>query len=97
MRGQLTECVILGCLCFICMSLIGFDYALLISCIVTITALIPILGAYIGCGIGAFLLLIVNPMDAVWFVIFFICLQQFEGNLIYPKVVGSTIGLPGVW
>ncbi len=62
-----------------------------------ITALIPILGAYIGCGIGAFLLLIVNPMDAVWFVIFFICLQQFEGNLIYPKVVGSTIGLPGVW
>ena len=96
-RGQLTECVILGCLCFICMSLIGFDYALLISCIVTITALIPILGAYIGCGIGAFLLLIVNPMDAVWFVIFFICLQQFEGNLIYPKVVGSTIGLPGVW
>ena len=84
-RGQLTECVILGCLCFICMSLIGFDYALLISCIVTITALIPILGAYIGCGIGAFLLLIVNPMDAVWFVIFFICLQQFEGNLIYPR------------
>ena len=82
---------------FVRMSLIGFDYALLISCIVTITALIPILGAYIGCGIGAFLLLIVNPMDAVWFVIFFICLQQFEGNLIYPKVVGSTIGLPGVW
>ncbi len=96
-RGQLTECVILGCLCFIGMSLIGFDYALLISCIITISALIPILGAYIGCGIGAFLLLLVNPMDAVWFVIFIICLQQFEGNVIYPKVVGSTIGLPGVW
>ena len=95
-RGQLTECVILGCLCFICMSLIGFDYALLISCIVTITALIPILGAYIGCGIGAFLLLIVNPMDAVWFVIFFICLQQFEGNLIYPKLVRSPLGLPPI-
>ena len=63
-RGQLTECVILGCLCFICMSLIGFDYALLISCIVTITALIPILGAYIGCGIGAFLLTIGLP--GVW-------------------------------
>lgn len=96
-RGQLTECVILGCLCFIGMSLIGFDYALLISCIITITALIPILGAYIGCGIGAFLLLLVNPIDAVWFVVFLICLQQFEGNVIYPKVVGSTIGLPGVW
>lgn len=96
-RGQLTECVILGCLCFIGMSLIGFDYALLISCIITLSALIPILGAYIGCGIGAFLLLLVNPMDAVWFVVFIICLQQFEGNVIYPKVVGSTIGLPGVW
>lgn len=96
-RGQLTECMILGCLCFIGMSLIGFDYALLISCIVTLTALIPILGAYIGGGIGAFLLLLVNPMDAIWFVVFLICLQQFEGNVIYPKVVGSTIGLPGVW
>lgn len=96
-RGQLTECIILGCLCFIGMSLIGFDYALLISCIITLSALIPILGAYIGCAIGAFLLLLVNPMDAIWFVVFIICLQQFEGNVIYPKVVGSTIGLPGVW
>ncbi len=96
-RGQLTECVILGCLCFIGMSIIGFHYALLISCIITLTALIPILGAYIGCGIGAFLLLLVDPMDAVWFVVFLICLQQFEGNVIYPRVVGSTIGLPAVW
>lgn len=96
-RGQLTECVILGCLCFIGMSIIGFDYALLISSIIALTSLIPILGAYIGCAIGAFLLLLVNPMDAVVFVIFIICLQQFEGNVIYPKVVGSTIGLPGVW
>lgn len=96
-RGQLTECVILGCLCFIGMSIIGFHYALLISCIITLTALIPILGAYIGCGIGAFLLLLVDPMDAVWFIVFLICLQQFEGNVIYPRVVGSTIGLPAVW
>lgn len=96
-RGQLTECLIIGCLCFIGMSIIGFDYALLISCIIAITALIPILGAYIGCAIGAFLLLLVNPMDAVIFVVFIIILQQFEGNVIYPKVVGSTIGLPGVW
>lgn len=96
-RGQLTECVILGCLCFIGMSIIGFDYALLISSIITLTALVPILGAYIGCAIGAFLLLLVNPMDALWFVVFLVCLQQFEGNVIYPKVVGTTIGLPGVW
>ena len=96
-RGQLTECVILGCLCFICMSLIGFEYALLISCIIALTALIPILGAYIGAAIGAVLLLLVDPMDALIFVVFIIILQQFEGNVIYPKVVGSTIGLPGVW
>lgn len=96
-RGQLTECVIIGCLCFIGMSLIGLDYALLISCIIALTALVPILGAYIGCAIGAFLLLLVNPMDSAIFVVFIIILQQFEGNVIYPKVVGSTIGLPGVW
>ena len=89
--------MIIGCLCFIGMSVIGFDYALLISCIIAITALIPILGAYIGCVIGAFLLLLVNPTDAFIFVIFIIVLQQLEGNIIYPKVVGSTIGLPGVW
>lgn len=96
-RGQLTECVIIGCLCFIGMSLLGFDYALLISCIIALTALVPILGAYIGCAIGAFLLLLVNPMDALIFVVYIIVLQQLEGNIIYPKVVGSTIGLPGVW
>jgi len=96
-RGQLTEALILGCLCFIGMSIIGFDYALLISCIIALTALVPILGAYIGIAIGAFLLLLVNPMDALIFIIFLIILQQFEGNVIYPKVVGSTIGLPGVW
>ena len=96
-RGQLTECVIIGCLCFIGMSLLGFEYALLISCIIALTALVPILGAYIGCVIGAFLLLLVNPMDSLIFVIFIVVLQQLEGNIIYPKVVGSTIGLPGVW
>ncbi|MBQ1985093.1 MAG: AI-2E family transporter, partial [Clostridia bacterium] len=62
-----------------------------------LTALVPILGAYIGCAIGAFLLLLVNPMDALIFVVYIIVLQQLEGNIIYPKVVGSTIGLPGVW
>ena len=96
-RGQLTECVILGFLCYIGMSIIGFEYALLISTIIALTALIPILGAYIGAGIGSVLLLMVNPMDVIWFLIFIICLQQFEGNVIYPRVVGSSMGLPGIW
>ncbi|MBE6732337.1 MAG: AI-2E family transporter [Ruminococcaceae bacterium] len=96
-RGQLTECVILGLLCYIGMSIIGFEYALLISTIIALTALIPILGAYIGAGIGSILLLMVNPMDVIWFLIFIICLQQLEGNVIYPRVVGSSMGLPGVW
>lgn len=96
-KGQLTECVILGTLCYIGMSIIGLDYALLISSIVTVSAVVPIFGAFIGAAVGAVLLLIANPMDAIWFLIFFIILQQFEGNVIFPKVVGSSIGLPGVW
>lgn len=96
-RGQLTECMILGLLCYIGMSIIGFEYALLISTIIALTALIPILGAYIGAGIGSILLLMVNPMDVIWFIVFIVCLQQFEGNVISPRVVGASIGLPGVW
>lgn len=95
--GQLTECVILGTLCYIGMVIIGLDYALLISVIIMISALIPILGAYIGAGLGALILLMVHPLDALWFLVFIIILQQFEGNVIYPKVVGSSIGLPGLW
>lgn len=96
-RGQLTECVILGVLCYIGMSILRLDYALLISSVVAIGALIPILGAYIGAGVGAFILLLVHPIDAVIFVVFLIILQQVEGNLIYPRVVGSSIGLPPIW
>ena len=95
--GQLTECVILGTLCYIGMVIIGLDYALLISVIIMVSALIPILGAYIGAGLGAIILLMVHPLDALWFLVFIIILQQFEGNVIYPKVVGSSIGLPGLW
>ena len=95
--GQLTECVILGSLCYIGMTIIGFDYALLISVIIMVTALIPILGAYIGAGLGALILLMIHPLDALWFLAFILILQQFEGNVIYPKVVGSSIGLPGLW
>lgn len=76
-RGQLTECVILGTLCYIGMNIIGLDYALLISIILTITALIPMLGVFIGAGVGVFILLMVHPIDALWFIIFLICLQQF--------------------
>lgn len=96
-RGQLTECVILGTLCYIGMSILGLDYALLISSIVALGALIPILGAYIGCIAGVVILLLVHPIDALIFLIFLLCLQQVEGNLIYPRVVGSSIGLPPVW
>lgn len=96
-KGQLTECVILGVLCYIGMCVLGLDYALLISSVVALGALIPILGAYIGAGVGAFILLLVHPIDALIFLIFLIVLQQLEGNLIYPRVVGSSIGLPPVW
>lgn len=96
-RGQLTECLILGTLCYIGMSIIGLEYALLISVILTISALIPLLGAYIGAFLGAILLLMVTPLDALWFLIFIVVLQQFEGNVIYPRVVGSSMGLPGIW
>lgn len=96
-RGQLTECVILGVLCYIGMSLLGLDYAMLISSVVALGALIPILGAYIGAAMGAFILLLVHPIDAVIFVAFLVILQQVEGNFIYPRVVGSSIGLPPIW
>lgn len=96
-RGQLTECCILGTLCYVGMSLLGLDYALLISSIVALGALIPILGAYIGAILGVIVLLLVNPLDSLIFLIFLLTLQQVEGNLIYPRVVGSSIGLPPIW
>ena len=95
--GQVTEALILGCLCYLGMSIIRLPYALLISVIVSLTSLIPILGAYIGGAVGAFILLIINPWDCLWFLIFLVILQQVEGNLIYPRVVGTSIGLPGIW
>lgn len=95
--GQLTEAVIIGALCFIGMSIFRMPYAPAISVLVGFTALIPVFGAFIGTAIGAFLILLVKPIQAVWFVVFIIVLQQFEGNLIYPKVVGKSVGLPGIW
>ena len=95
--GQLTEAVIIGALCFIGMAIFRMPYAPAISVLVGFTALIPVFGAFIGTAIGAFLILLVRPIQALWFVIFIIVLQQFEGNLIYPKVVGKSVGLPGIW
>ena len=95
--GQCTEAVILGTMFFIVMSILNMPYAVLVGCTIAVTALIPIVGAFIGCGLGAFLLLMVSPMQALIFVAMFLILQQVEGNLIYPHVVGSSVGLPSIW
>lgn len=95
--GQCTEAVVIGVLCFIGMSVFHMPYALMISCLIAVTALIPIVGAFAGTAVGAFLILLSDPMMAVWFVVFIIVLQQIESNLIYPRVVGSSVGLPGIW
>lgn len=95
--GQVTEACILGCLCFVGMCVFRFDYAPLISVIIGVSALIPVAGAYIGAILAVVLLVMIDPMQAVWFLIFLVILQQLEGNLIYPKVVGTSLGLPGIW
>ena len=95
--GQCLEAVILGCLFIVVMSIFGFPYAIMIGTLIAFTALIPIVGAFIGCAVGAFMILIDNPIKALWFVIIFLILQQLEGNLIYPKVVGNSVGLPAIW
>ncbi len=99
--GQCTEALIIGVLCFLGMSIINqfidMPYALLISTVVAVTSVIPIFGAYIGAIFGALILLLIHPFSAVVFVLFIIVLQNLEGNLIYPRVVGSSVGLPGIW
>ena len=97
LSGQCVEAVILGTLFFISMSLFRMPYALLISVLISVTALIPIVGAFIGCIVGALLILVESPIMAIWFVIWFLVLQQLEGNLIYPHVVGTAVSLPGLW
>ncbi|MBE6808481.1 MAG: AI-2E family transporter [Ruminococcaceae bacterium] len=94
--GQLTEALILGLLCYIGMLIFGFPNALIISVLIAVTSLVPVVGATIGVVIGALLIFITDPLKALLFVIFFLVLQQVEGNLIYPKVVGKAVGLPGV-
>ena len=95
--GQCTEALILGILCYIGMCIFRIPYPIMISSLIAITALIPIFGAFIGTAIGAFVILLISPIKALWFIIFIIILQQLESNLIYPKVVGKSVGLDGVW
>ncbi len=95
--GQCTEAIILGTMCTVGMIILKIPYPAMIGALMAFTAIIPIVGGLIGAGVGAFLILMESPIKALIFVIFVIVLQQFEGNIIYPKVVGSTIGLPGLW
>ena len=95
--GQCLEAVILGAMFFVAMSIIRLPYSLLMGVLIGFTALIPIFGAFIGCAIGVILLLMVSPTQALIFLILFLVLQQLEGNLIYPHVVGSSVGLPSIW
>lgn len=97
LTGQCVEALILGTMFFIVMSIFNMPYAMLVGVLIAFTALIPIFGAFIGCVIGAFLILMVDPLQALGFIIMFLVLQQIEGNLIYPKVVGSSVGLPSIW
>ena len=95
--GQCLEAVILGCLFAVVMAIMKLPYISLVSVIIAITALIPVVGAFAGCIVGAFFILVNDPIQAVTFIAMFLILQQLENNLIYPRVVGTSIGLPGMW
>ena len=97
LTGQCVEAVILGSMFAVSMTILKLPYALLVGVLIAFTALIPIFGAFIGCGVGAFLIFMVDPMKALIFVVLFLVLQQIEGNLIYPHVVGNSVGLPSIW
>ena len=95
--GQCVEALILGALCYIGMLIFRMPYALMISALIAVTALIPVFGAFIGTSVGALMILLISPLKAVGFVLFIIILQQIESNVIYPRVVGNSVGLPGIW
>lgn len=95
--GQCLEALILGGMFFVAMSLLGMPYVLLISIFIAVTALVPVVGAWMGCIVGALLILLNDPLQALWFVVLFLFLQQIEGNVIYPRVMGNAIGLPSLW
>jgi len=95
--GQCTEALILGALCTVGMLILGFPYATMTGAVIAFTALIPVAGGYIGAAVGAFMILTVSPIKALLFLVYIVVLQQLEGNLIYPRVVGSSMGLPAIW
>lgn len=95
--GQCMEAIILGSMFVVAMVIFRFPYAVLVGVLIAFTALIPIVGAFIGCFVGTFLIMVDDPIKAVWFLVLFIILQQVEGNLIYPHVVGNSVGLPSIW
>lgn len=95
--GQCTEAIILGLLCIIGMAIFQFPYAMMVGTLIGFTALIPVAGAYIGAAVGCIMILTVSPIKALLFLVFIVVLQQLEGNIIYPKVVGSSLGLPAMW
>ena len=97
LSGQCLEACILGTLFAVAMTILRMPYALLVGVLIALTALIPIVGAFIGCAVGALLIAIDDPWKALWFIVLFLVLQQIEGNLIYPHVVGSSVGLPSIW
>lgn len=97
LSGQFIEVCILGCMFAVAMMIFRMPYIPLVSVLVAVTAFIPLVGAFVGCFLGALFILVDNPILAVWFVVMFLVLQQIEGNMIYPRVVGTSIGLPGMW
>lgn len=97
LSGQCIEVCILGCLFAVAMAIFRMPYIPLISVLVAVTAFIPVVGAWVGCILGAFFILVADPTKALWFVVMFVVLQQIENNMIYPRVVGTSIGLSGMW
>ena len=97
LSGQCIEVLILGCMFAISMAIFRMPYIPLVSVLVAVTAFIPVVGAFVGCIFGAFFILVDNPLQAVWFIVMFLVLQQIEGNFIYPHVVGNSVGLPSIW
>ena len=95
--GQVIEAAVLGLSCTLGMLIFGFPYAALVGCFIGVTALVPFVGAYVGGALGAIMIFTVSPIRALWFIVFLFVLQQIEDNLIYPRIVGTSIGLPGIW
>ncbi|MEG2350114.1 MAG: AI-2E family transporter, partial [Hungatella sp.] len=97
LAGQCLEAMILGMMFFLTLTILRMPYAVLVGVLIAFTALIPVFGSFVGCAVGTLLMLITNPVDALTFVVIFLILQQIEGNLIYPHVVGNSVGLPSIW